>query len=140
MELVSLTWRDIDFKGEEIRLTNFKSFDDPRNKYRRIPMHPELRKILERKKAAKEKVPFTAPGSHNTIRRWLIDAAKAAGLKGVAGVHDLRHTCGAWLARGGASEKYIRDWLGHRDLRSTQIYTHLMPRDLKRITRMLDFL
>ncbi len=131
-ELTSLTWKDIDFKGEEIRLTNFKNYDDTRNKYRRVPMHPRLRKILERRKEKKGlKVPFPAPASHNTIRRWMLEAARKAGIKGISGGHDLRHTCGSWLAQGGASEKYIRDWLGHRDLRSTAIYTHLMPRDLR---------
>jgi len=40
---------------------------------------------------------------------------------------DLRHTFGSWLAMAGKDLMDIRDLMGHTDIKTTQIYTHLCP-------------
>jgi DNA-binding transcriptional MerR regulator len=45
--------------------------------------------------------------------------------------HSFRHVCGANLRRAGMSLENIRDFLGHADVESTQIYTELTKEDIK---------
>jgi len=47
--------------------------------------------------------------------------------------HDLRHAFATHMMRRGAEMRAIQELLGHSDLSSTQIYTHLCPQDLKEI-------
>jgi len=39
-------------------------------------------------------------------------------------IHGMRHSYASWMAKSGADPYALRDWLGHRDLRTTQIYDH----------------
>lgn len=49
-----------------------------------------------------------------------------------AHVHSLRHTAGYQLRKGGAEERDIQDVLGHKNISTTKIYTHLTNEDLKK--------
>lgn len=40
-------------------------------------------------------------------------------------LHSLRHSCGAWLASQGVSERIIQEILGHSSIQTTQIYSHI---------------
>ena len=50
--------------------------------------------------------------------------------------HSFRVTCATSMLKNGADVRYIQEQLGHRSLRSTQIYTRVYPKDLKRIHQM----
>ncbi|MEO6326070.1 MAG: tyrosine-type recombinase/integrase [Thermoanaerobaculia bacterium] len=58
-----------------------------------------------------------------------------ANLKSPVTPHALRHACATHLLRGGADIRHIQLLLGHSSLKSTEIYTHVEPKDLR---RMLD--
>jgi site-specific recombinase XerD len=51
--------------------------------------------------------------------------AKKAGIKKKIGVHTLRHSIATHLLQSGMKLERIKEFLGHADLDSTQIYTHL---------------
>jgi len=61
-------------------------------------------------------------------------ACKRCGLKR-AGTHRLRHAFATRLMRRGANLKEIADLLGHRLLKTTNIYTHAAPDDLRPLVR-----
>lgn len=47
--------------------------------------------------------------------------------------HSLRVTCATLMLKNGADIRYVQEQLGHKKITSTQIYTRLMPLDLKSI-------
>ena len=47
-------------------------------------------------------------------------------------VHSLRHSCATEMLKGGASIRHVQELLGHADIQTTQIYTHVVPSDLKK--------
>jgi|GEM_PF-1067870 len=49
-----------------------------------------------------------------------------------ASVHTFRHCCATHLLRGGASLRHVQQLLGHCDLNTTEIYTHIELQDLQR--------
>lgn len=58
-----------------------------------------------------------------------------AGIRKNITSHSWRITCGTFMLKNGADIRYVQEQLGHRDIRSTQGYTRLIPKDLKRIHR-----
>jgi site-specific recombinase XerD len=49
--------------------------------------------------------------------------------------HDLRHASAVHMLRHGADLRYIQEFLGHSSFKSTQVYTRLVPDDLKAVHR-----
>jgi integrase/recombinase XerD len=62
--------------------------------------------------------------------------ARKLGLK--INVHGFRHCCATHLLRGGASIRHIQLLLGHNDIQTTEIYTHLEISDLQAAIAKLD--
>ena len=69
-----------------------------------------------------------------TVSSAVRRACKRCGLKR-AGTHRLRHAFATRLMRRGANLKEIADLLGHRLLKTTNVYTHATPDDLRPLVR-----
>lgn len=70
------------------------------------------------------------------VLRWMVRKyAKRAGIARRPTVHLLRHACATHMLLGGADIRYVQQLLGHRNLATTSIYTHLEIGHLKRVHR-----
>lgn len=80
--------------------------------------------------------PLTPPA----MRSRLAKAARAAGLDKHVTPHMLRHTAATQLIEAGVDIRYIQRLLGHASLSTTEIYTHVSDRALRRVVSDADVL
>jgi site-specific recombinase XerD len=80
------------------------------------------------------------PLSPPAMRSRLAKAASAAGLRTHVTPHMLRHTAATQLIEAGVDIRYIQRLLGHASLSTTEIYTHVSDRALKRVVSDADVL
>jgi integrase len=73
------------------------------------------------------------PLSVDTVQSIVARAGKVAGLGVRCHPHMLRHACGFFLAEAGTDTRLIQDYLGHRDIKSTVIYTETSQRRLSAV-------
>jgi len=73
-----------------------------------------------------------APTCHTTIRKYLRQAARAAGINERVTPHQLRHTYATEMARAGMSLPVLKEILGHRTIRMTMRYVQVTQCDLQR--------
>ena len=71
--------------------------------------------------------PLTRQGLYKIVRRH----ATSAGLADRMSPHTLRHTFATHLLAGGCDLRSVQEMLGHADVSTTQLYTHLSSERLK---------
>jgi integrase/recombinase XerD len=72
---------------------------------------------------------LTRQGLYKIIQRH----AKVAGLDGKMSPHTLRHTFATHLLSGGCDLRSVQEMLGHADVATTQLYTHLSRERIKEV-------
>ena len=75
--------------------------------------------------------PLTRQGLYKIVQRH----ARRAGLEGRMSPHTLRHTFATHLLAGGCDLRSLQEMLGHADIATTQIYTHL---DFQHLAKVYD--
>lgn len=131
-ELVSLTFSQLYEEEGFLRVIG------KGNKERLVPISPSAirelhlwyddRNRMKIKPGEEDYIFLNRRGSHLTRTMILImikDYAKAAGIKKVISPHTLRHSFATALLEGGASLRVIQAMLGHEDIGTTEIYTHI---------------
>ncbi|MCL0103914.1 site-specific integrase [Dehalococcoidia bacterium] len=75
-----------------------------------------------------------------TVEKVFENACRKAGIKKEVSVHSLRHSFATHLLEEGVDIRYIQEILGHKSSKTTEIYTHVALKDIKRIKSPLGTL
>jgi len=129
-EGAKLNLKDVGFKSGLLYVRKGKG-----GKRRAVPMSEKIIKDLrvyvdqERKWSIKsDALVFNKLGnrmSGDSYSRLLKGLLKKAEMPNQITLHSLRHSIASHLLERGLSVEYVRDFLGHKHLESTQIYTHI---------------
>ena len=138
-ELLDLRWRAVNLAGSSIHVESSfvrDTSDTPKSGVARtVPMAPEVARALvahSRRDPLRSEADLVfggIRGGHvdaNKLRRRYYAALDRAGVKRVR-IHDLRHTFGTVCAAKGIPQTTIKEWMGHADLSTTEIYTAFYP-------------
>lgn len=147
-ELCHLSIYGLDLTGKTLRVVQGKGNKDrivPISKVAVRYLHEYLEKIRPLLQAQRKKwpsslsadvvfltargQPFTLGTLYHIVRKY----RNTAGLPADITTHSFRHTCAVELLKGGASIRHVQELLGHSEITTTQVYTRLVPTELKRI-------
>ena len=157
-EILGLKWDAIDFDNNTITIRHTVTACNLDGKHvevvgdttktksslRTLPLVPDFRELLLRKKAEQQRYRKLCGRSYctqyldyicvnemgqrlkpNTLSAGFKRMLKKAGLRDIR-LHDLRHSCASLLLANGVPMKQIQEWLGHSDFSTTaNIYAHL---------------
>jgi integrase len=141
-ELLALRWKDVDWTAGRIRVRqNYVrgEFGTPKSKRssRSVPMADEVAGELDRlctqsRWQGEDDLVFAhrltgGPLPKANVTRRMRAALKAAKLDTSHRFHDLRHTFGTMMAAAGVPMRTLQEWMGHRDLATTQRYADYAP-------------
>ena len=136
-EIVSLKWNDIDFNRNVIHIKLAKGKKD-----RIVMLSAKLKHWLDELDPDKEGYVFkTIRGEKyktRTIQKIMKNAAEKSGIRKRVTPHTLRHSFATHLLENGTDLRYIRDLLGHSDVRTTLIYTRVSNKDIMSIKSPMD--
>ena len=131
-ELVNLKFGDVFADDKYLRITG------KGNKQRLVPISDDAlheiqlwlydRNLMNIKPGEEEYVFLNRRGAHLTRTMILImikNVALDAGITKTVSPHTLRHSFATALLQGGANLRAIQEMLGHENIATTQIYTHI---------------
>lgn len=72
------------------------------------------------------------------LQKAVKTAVKKAGIDKRATVHTLRHSFATHMLENGINIRVLQELLGHADVKTTEIYTHVMRKDLHALQNPLD--
>lgn len=75
--------------------------------------------------------------TESPLQRAVRRAAKAAGIEKPVSPHVLRHSFATHMLERGADIRTVQELLGHRDVKTTEVYTHVLNRGVRGAMRPL---
>jgi integrase/recombinase XerD len=86
-----------------------------------------------------QKMPYNkTPIPISSIQIAFGEAKRAAGIHKSVSVRHLRHSYATHLLEAGVNLRYVQQYLGHNDPKTTMVYTRLIKQDLEEPTRILN--
>lgn len=142
-ELAQLRLEDLELESGVVRCTG------KGDKQRLVPIHREAQAVLRaylvqgrpRLLRGRPNSPYLFPNprggalSRQALWKRVRACGRAGGLRRGLYPHLLRHSFATHLLEGGADLRSLQAMLGHADIQTTQIYTHVVTGRLKEVYR-----
>jgi integrase len=141
-EMLGLEWRRVDLQAGLIHL---EAAHTKAGKRRAVPINAVAREaVMDRKRFRAQHCPASPwvfcdkeGGRVQSVKRSFATACRKAGIEDFR-IHDLRHTCAAWLVSAGVPLTEVRDLLGHSTVKMTERYAHLAPENVRAAVTLLE--
>ncbi|MBK9735631.1 MAG: tyrosine-type recombinase/integrase [Saprospiraceae bacterium] len=139
-ELLSLKVDDVWWDRNQVVIRNGKG-----NKDRVVMLSQTLKQLLRKYFDAHMPQQWLFEGqdrktqySERSVQKVVSQAVKKAGITKRVGPHTLRHCFATHLLDSGVQLPYIQNLLGHKDVKTTMIYTHVTTQSLTNVISPLD--
>lgn len=144
-EILNMKWEHIDFQEKMLYVRNQKGFTLKGKRDRVVPINSKLENILKRRfkyildtdeRYIFEKclgVKYNADFVSKKFKKSIL----ATGLNSDIHFHTLRHSFASNLVQRGASLYVVKELMGHSDISTTQVYSHLNKESLITAIRLL---
>lgn len=144
-ELINMKWGWLDFFKNQITVKCSDEFVTKSKKERIVPMSEKVKTILtiryqNSKHQFTDVVFYRQEGRmlhQETISKQFKDAVRISNLNDKIHFHSLRHSFASLLVQRGVSLYVVKELLGHEDLATTQIYSHLQQQNLRDAVNLL---
>lgn len=143
-ELENLEWEDVDFGRRKIKI-RAKDEWTPKTDEREIPINEGVYQVLHKQRETANGSKYVFPDEDggkiykNRLRRRFMTITKRCGFGDVTKVHTLRHTFASHLVMKGVDLTTIKQLLGHSDIETTMIYSHLTDEHVDKAVEKLSF-
>ncbi len=138
-EIVNLKINDIDSKRMQVFLARAKGKKD---RYVNLPesILVQLRAYFVEYKPTVYlfEGQFGGQYSSRSAQQVFKQALEKAKINKIVGIHSLRHSFATHLLENGTDIRFIQELLGHNDIKTTLLYTHVTDKSLRKIKSPLD--
>ena len=145
-EIVNLVWECVDFKRKIIIVKNINGFTTKNKKERIIPINSIIESLMLDRFSRKNNADnnnylfYRVMGiklNEDYVSKNFKVAVRDSGLNDNIHFHTLRHSFASRLIQKGVSLFVVKELLGHEDIKTTQIYSHLQTQNLEEAIGLL---
>ncbi len=146
-EIINLKWSAINLSERTIIVQNNETFTTKSKKERLIPINDTLATVLNNRipKVLNIKLDeyvfckySEVPYLKDYVSKNFKKVVRKLGMNERLHLHSLRHSFASNLVQAGVSLYVVKEILGHEDLSTTQIYSHLQKENLISAVKVLD--
>jgi integrase/recombinase XerD len=140
-EIINLKVEDIDSQSMRVFIARAKGKKD---RYANLPesILNQLREYYTEYKPQKYLFEGQYGGQYSSrsAQQVFKNAMQKAGIHRSLSIHSLRHSFATHLLENGTDIRFIQELLGHKDIKTTLIYTQVTDRSIKKIVSPLDLM
>lgn len=141
-EMLGLEWTRVDLNRRLFRLDEIHT---KTKRCRSVPLNEQARDALINRARFRARHCPDSPwvfcdvkGQRMmSVKKSFSTACKKAGINDFR-IHDMRHTCAAWLVQKGVPIYEVKELLGHSMIQMTERYAHLAPDNIRAAVAVLD--
>lgn len=146
-ELLNLEWQAVNLAERIVKVSNTETFTTKSKKERIVPLNQTALEVLRKRQPKvfsleqKNYVFHKHPGlryERDFVSKQFKKAVRATGLNEGLHFHSLRHSTASNMVRHGVPIAIVKEVLGHSDIKTTMVYSHVRREDLVNAVKMLD--